>query len=83
MTTIVLQNDKYAVLQMELMRAGAPIEDVNEALTNLQKPSLDFAAIGKGFGVPSRTVRELPEFVAALKESLATPGPMLISCAFG
>jgi acetolactate synthase I/II/III large subunit len=82
-TTIIMQNDKYAVLQMELMRTGAPVEDVNEALTNLQRPSLDFAALGKGFGVPSRTVRELPEFVAAFKESLATPGPMLISCAFG
>jgi acetolactate synthase I/II/III large subunit len=82
-TTIVLQNDKYAVLQMELMRTGAPVDDVNEALTNLQRPSLDFEAIGRGFGVPSRTVRDLPAFVAALKESLATPGPTLISCAFG
>ncbi len=82
-TTIVLSNDKYAVLQMELMRSGAPVEDVNEDLTNLGRPSLDFEAIGKGFGVPSRTVRDLPAFIAALKQSFATPGPSLISCAFG
>jgi len=81
-TTIVLVNDKYAVLQMELMRAAAPVEGASEALTDIGKPSLDFAAIGKGFGVPARTVRDLPSFAKALDESFATPGPMLIACAF-
>jgi acetolactate synthase I/II/III large subunit len=82
-TTIVLVNDKYAVLQMELMRAGQAIEGASDALTDIGRPSLDFAAIGKGFGVPSRAVRDLPGFIAALEESFATPGPMLIACHFG
>jgi acetolactate synthase-1/2/3 large subunit len=82
-TTVVLANDKYAVLQMELMRAGGAIEGPGADLTELGRPSLDFEHLAKGFGVPARTVRDTPSLVAALKESFATPGPMLISCVFG
>ncbi len=81
-TTIVLANDKYAVLQMELMRAGGALEGAGSDLTELGRPSLDFEALAKGYGVPARTVRDVEAFVKALKESFATPGPMLISCVF-
>jgi acetolactate synthase-1/2/3 large subunit len=81
-TTIVLANDKYAVLQMELMRAGGAIEGPGSDLTELGRPSLDFEHLARGFGVPGRTVRDVEALVKALKESFATPGPMLISCVF-
>jgi acetolactate synthase-1/2/3 large subunit len=81
-TTIVLANDKYAVLQMELMRAGGSIDGAGADLTELGRPSLDFESLAKGFGVPGRTVRDLEGLDRALRESFATPGPMLISCVF-
>jgi acetolactate synthase-1/2/3 large subunit len=82
-TTIILANDKYAVLQMELMRAGGALEGAGSDLTELNRPSLDFEALAKGFGVPGRTVRDVDSFVKAFRESLATAGPMLINCVFG
>lgn len=82
-TTIILANDKYAVLQMELMRAGGSIEGAGADLTELGRPSLDFEHLARGFGVPARTVRDVGALGQALRESFATPGPMLISCAFG
>lgn len=82
-TTVILANDKYAVLQMELMRAGGAIEGPGANLTELGRPSLDFEHLAKGYGVPAQTVRDVEGLVAALKISFATPGPMLISCAFG
>src|SRR6185436_17075057 len=81
-TTVILANDKYAVLQMELMRAGGAIEGAGADLTELGRPSLDFEHLSKGYGVPARTVRDVEGLVAALRESFATPGPRLISCVF-
>jgi acetolactate synthase-1/2/3 large subunit len=82
-TTIVLANDKYAVLQMELMRAGGALEGAGSSLTELGGPSLDFELLGRGFGVRACTVRDVAGLVRALAESFSTPGPMLIACRFG
>src|SRR6185436_5174611 len=79
-TTIILANEKYAVLQMELMRSGGSLEGPGSDLTEIGRPALDFEALAKGMGVPARTVRDTTSLVKALKESFATPGPMLISC---
>lgn len=79
-TTIVLVNRKYAVLQMELLRSGGGVDKgAGHALTDLGTPNLDFVALAKGFGVPGRDVYDVAAFNAALRESLATPGPMLIA----
>jgi acetolactate synthase-1/2/3 large subunit len=77
-TTIVLANQKYAVLQLELMRLGAKVEGAGRALTDIGNPSLDFSLLARGFGVPGRRVETLDEFAAALETSFATPGPFLI-----
>lgn len=82
-TTIILQNDKYAVLQMELLRAGGRLEGPGETLTEINKPTMNFASIAQGFGVPAVEVRDLGQLASALKKSFATPGPMLIACVFG
>ena len=68
---------------MELMRAGGALEGAGSELTELNRPSLDFESIARGFGVPAKTVRDLESFVKALRESLATKGPSLINCVFG
>jgi acetolactate synthase-1/2/3 large subunit len=82
-TTVILANEKYAVLQMELMRSGGSLEGPGADLTEIGRPVLDFEALAKGMGVPARSVRDIASLVKALKESFATPGPMLISCCFG
>jgi acetolactate synthase-1/2/3 large subunit len=82
-TNVILANDKYAVLQMELMRAGGALEGAGSELTELNRPSLDFESIARGFGVPANTVRDVESFVKAYRESLATSGPSLINCVFG
>lgn len=82
-TTVILQNSKYAVLQMELMRSGGALEGAGESLTEITTPNLDFASLARGLGVPAREVRDTDSLMAALKESFATPGPMLVSCVFG
>jgi acetolactate synthase-1/2/3 large subunit len=78
-TTIVLVNKSYAVLQMELMRTNSPIEGASRTMTEIGGPDLDFVRIAKGFGVPAREVRDLVQLEGALRESFATPGPMLIA----
>jgi acetolactate synthase I/II/III large subunit len=44
--------------------------------TRLQSP--DFAAIGRGFGMPTWTVSKTEEFADALKEMMAVDGPAML-----
>ena len=41
-------------------------------------PDLDFVALAKGMGVPGRAVANADDFVKALAEAIAEPGPRLI-----
>ncbi len=81
-TTIVLVNKSYAVLQMELMRTNSPIEGVSRQMTEIGGPDLDFVRIARGFGVPAREVKEPIQLEGALRESFSTPGPYLIAATF-
>ncbi len=82
-TTIVMVNRTYAVLQMELMRSGAPVEGAGKQMTEIGGPDQDFVALAKGWGVPAREVRDVDALAKALEESFSTPGPMLIAAVFG
>jgi acetolactate synthase-1/2/3 large subunit len=82
-TTIVLANDRYAILQLELMRTGGALAGAAAELTSLGRPSLDFELLARGFGVPARTVDDTAACARALRESFATRGPMLIACRHG
>jgi thiamine pyrophosphate-dependent acetolactate synthase large subunit-like protein len=44
--------------------------------TRLKSP--DFATLGRGYGIPSFSVKETTDFEAALKGALAENGPALI-----
>ncbi len=44
--------------------------------TRLKSP--DFAALGRGFGMPAWTVKTTEEFPAALEEMMATEGPAML-----
>ena len=78
-TVIVCANRKYRILQAELARAGvAEPGPKARDLTDLGRPTIEWAQLARGFGVPATSAATDAEFAAALKRSLAEPGPKLI-----
>ena len=78
-TTVVLANHSYAILNMELHRVGADAGGTRaRRLLDLTDPVLDFVALATGMGVPARRVETAEELTAALAQSFAEPGPSLI-----
>jgi acetolactate synthase-1/2/3 large subunit len=78
-TTVVLANRSYAILNMELHRVGADGGGPRaRRLLDLTDPVLDFVALAQGMGVPARRVESAEGLTGALAESFAEPGPSLI-----
>ncbi|SPM40151.1 Acetolactate synthase large subunit or other thiamine pyrophosphate-requiring enzyme, partial [Mycobacterium numidiamassiliense] len=79
-TTVVYDNSAYDILRIELARVGAGSAPGPKALAllDLSSPTMDFVKISEGMGVPARRVSTAEEFVAALRDAFAEPGPHLI-----
>ena len=78
-TTIVLNNRSYAVLDMELQRVGAEAGGPRaSAMLDLSEPPIDFCALAQGLGVPAARATTAEELVAHLERAFAEPGPHLI-----
>jgi acetolactate synthase-1/2/3 large subunit len=78
-TTVIVNNRSYAILNIELERVGA--EDSGpkaKSQLDLTGPDLDFATLANGMGVPSVRVETCEELVAELERAIAEPGPHLI-----
>lgn len=78
-TTVILNNQSYAILNMELARVGAT--DPGPAalsMLDLSKPTMDFCALAQGMGVPAERATDAESFTAALARALAVPGPALV-----
>lgn len=78
-TTIILNNSSYAILNLELSRVGASAggEKASEML-DLTRPNIDFVALSEGFGVPAVKATTAEEFAQALQRALDEDGPHLI-----
>lgn len=78
-TSVILNNASYAILNVELQRVGA-LGQGPKALSQLDlgNPGLDFVRLSEGLGVPAVRATTAEEFVAALEKALSTPGPHLI-----
>ncbi|SDZ82996.1 acetolactate synthase large subunit [Acidovorax soli] len=77
--SIIFNNASYSVLNVELERVGA--EEVGakaRSQLDLAGPVLNFAQLAQGMGVHSVRTTTAEEFVRALEQALATPGPHLI-----
>ncbi len=78
-TTVVLSNRSYAILNMELHRVGAggggPL---SRRLLDLTDPELAFCDLARGMGVPARRVEHAEDLTRALDAGFAEPGPTLI-----
>ena len=78
-TTVILNNRSYAILNLELARVGAT--DPGPAalsMLDLSNPDMDFCAIAQGMGVPAERATDAEGFTAALERALAVPGPALV-----
>ena len=78
-TTVILANRSYAILNMELQRVGADAGGpLSRRMLDLTEPDLDFVSLSKGLGVPARRVETAEALTLALEASYAEAGPSLI-----
>jgi acetolactate synthase-1/2/3 large subunit len=77
-TTVILNNRSYAILNMELQRVGAAAGSRAAELFDLSRPELDFVALAQGMGVPASRATTAEELTAQLERALAEPGPHLV-----
>ncbi|MEP7349903.1 MAG: acetolactate synthase large subunit [Sphingorhabdus sp.] len=78
-TVIIAANHRYAILQTELNRAAAPLDDALIAnLTRLDKPKVDWVALAQGYGVEAVRATTNGELADALRDGLTLDGPFLI-----
>jgi acetolactate synthase I/II/III large subunit len=78
-TTVVLTNRSYAILNLELNRTGAG-EPGPKALDmlDLTRPDLDFVRLAEGMGVEAVACDSAESFTDALRSALDHRGPRLI-----
>jgi len=77
-TTVILSNRSYAILNMELARTGAAPSKEAERLFDLGQPDLDFVSLARGMGVPGVRVEDAESLVRSLEASYDASGPQLI-----
>ncbi|MCU0269714.1 MAG: acetolactate synthase large subunit [Acidimicrobiales bacterium] len=77
-TTILLNNRSYAVLNMELNRVGANPGPAALGMLDLTRPDLDFCSLAAGMGVQASRATTAEELTAQLERALAEPGPSLV-----
>lgn len=78
-TIVVLKNDAYAVLNIELARVRT--EDPTAkmlSMLELGEPSIDWVKIAEGMGVPAIAVNQAEDFHDAFANAMAERGPRLI-----
>lgn len=78
-TTIILNNGSYAILNIELMRVGVQNPGPKAlSMLDLRNPAIDWSRISEGMGVPAVRVDTAEGFREALADALAHKGPRLI-----
>ena len=78
-TTVVLNNHSYAVLNMELDRVGAdePGPRARDML-DIGRPDIGFVPLARGLGLHAARAETAEEFATELARALATPGPSVV-----
>jgi acetolactate synthase-1/2/3 large subunit len=77
-TTILLNNHSYAVLNMELDRVGAEAGPRAREMLDLGRPSLEFVPLAQGMGLHAARAETAEQFNDELAKALATPGPSVV-----
>ena len=78
-TTILLNNHSYAVLNMELDRVGVDAAGPRaREMLDLGRPSIDFVQLARGMGLHAERADSAEQFTDRLAQALATPGPSVV-----
>lgn len=78
-TTVILNNRSYAILNGEMARVRAHTPGSKAAaLLDLSTPDLDFVYLAHGLGVEAVQASTAAEFADALRRAAGQPGPFLI-----
>jgi acetolactate synthase-1/2/3 large subunit len=78
-TTLICNNRRYRILQVELARAGVTEPGRKaRALTSLADPEINWSAMATGMGVPAVRVETAETLVEQLRRALKDRGPNLI-----
>lgn len=78
-TTVILNNASYAILNIELARVGAQNPGPKAlSLLDLSNPMIDWVELSHGMGVPAVRAKTAEDFRAALKDTLEIRGPRLV-----
>ena len=78
-TTVLINNGSYAILELELSRVGAGDPGPRaRGMLDISHPDLNFAALASGMGVPAWRATTAEEFTQQLERAFATPGPALV-----
>jgi acetolactate synthase-1/2/3 large subunit len=78
-TTVILANRSYAILNVELGRVGA-LNAGPKALSmlDLRDPVLDFVSLARGMGVEASRAETAEAFDDQFADAMGRPGPRLI-----
>ena len=78
-TVIILKNNSYGILNIELDRVGVTAPGPKAlSLLDLSNPVIDWVAMSNSMGVPAQSANTTQEFRAALSAALAHNGPRLV-----
>ena len=78
-TVVVMKNDIYGVLNIELARAReGDANDKMESMLRLDNPSIDWVKISEAQGVPASRATTAEEFHKQFEAAMGTKGPHLI-----
>lgn len=78
-TTIIFANNSYQILKLEFGNMGFGVPGPQAlGLIDIDKPKIDWVAMGKSMGCPSVRVENAADFCTSMINSARVPGPMLI-----
>jgi len=78
-TTVILSNRAYAILQGEMANVGVSDPGpTGRNMMSLDNPPLDWVSLAKGMGIEAVVTDDAADFTRMLGRGIATPGPFLI-----
>ena len=81
-TTVIMANGRYKVLELELARIGGESTGANRELTTISGPELNYSQLASGMGVCAERVSTVSEFERAFERAMMSDGPFLIEVLF-
>jgi acetolactate synthase I/II/III large subunit len=78
-TTIVIKNRRYRVLELEFQRLGLDTTAPQARdLFAIAPPDIDFVGMARSMGVPASRATSVEELESAMRDAVSEPGPRLI-----